>query len=114
MGSPAQKARLARRRGGGQCAGDLTKDRADARRDARHDRSCGNGYKPRHQSILNEVLASTIPPNSQRPNQISDPYHLLPFLTESPPLLVNVSPLVDTMTLGEVLSTRNIVTWLLC
>ena len=71
---------LASRCGGGHRAGDLAEDRADARRDSRHDPACGNCDKTRHQSILNEVLSPTIVPKSQLPNQVSNPFHVQPFL----------------------------------
>jgi len=35
-----------------------------------------NCHETRHQSILNEVLASSVLPNSQLPNQIGNPCHL--------------------------------------
>ena len=65
---------------GGGCsrhrAGDLAEDRADAGRNTRHDRARGNGDEAGHESVFNEVLASSVLPNSQLPNQIGDPCHV--------------------------------------
>src|SRR5580658_8005567 len=80
---------------GGRCsghgAGDLAEDRADAGSNTRHDSARGNRHETGHQSILNEVLASSVLPNSQLPNQISNPCHLFsPLLRRlSPSLLVS-------------------------
>src|SRR5580692_5622966 len=60
----------------GHGAGDLAEDRADAGRNTRHDSARGNRHETGHQSVLNEVLASSVLPNSQLPNQICDPCHL--------------------------------------
>jgi hypothetical protein len=49
---------------------DLREDRADARSNTRHDRTGSHGHKTRHQSVLDEVLAARVLPNSQLPNQI--------------------------------------------
>ena len=67
---------LAGRCGSGHGAGDLAEDRADAGSNTRHDSARGNCHETCHQSILNEVLASSVLPNSQLPNQIGDPCHL--------------------------------------
>jgi hypothetical protein len=77
---PTKEGSLARGRCGGHSAGDLAEDRADAGRNAWHDSACGNRDKTSHQSIFNEVLASGVFPNSQLPNQISDPCHFLCLL----------------------------------
>ena len=53
--------RLAALRSGAiQNCRDLREDRADTRRDARHDRAGCHGHKTRHQSVLDEVLAACI------------------------------------------------------
>ena len=54
--------------GGGHNRRDLREDRADARRDTRHNRAGGHGHKTRHQSVLDEVLTARILPNLQLQN----------------------------------------------
>ena len=53
---------------GGHDRRDLREDRADARRDARHNRAGGHGHKARHQSVLDEVLTARIFPGLQLQN----------------------------------------------
>jgi hypothetical protein len=68
---------LASRCSSGHRASDLAEDGADAGGNTRHDCARGNRDETCHQSVFNEVLASGILPNSQLPNQIGDPCHLL-------------------------------------
>lgn len=66
-------ARLTLACGSGHYAGNLAEDRADAGRNARHDRARCERHEPRHESILDEILTASIPPDHEFPNQISDP-----------------------------------------
>src|SRR6202142_1383580 len=74
--SPTRQKKLAGGRCSGHGAGDLAEDRADAGSNTRHDSARGNRHETGHQRVLNEVLASSVLPNSQLPNQIGDPCHL--------------------------------------
>src|SRR5271170_4142879 len=49
---------------------NLRKDRADAGRNARHNRAGGDGHETRHQSIFDEVLTARVLPNLQLQNEI--------------------------------------------
>jgi len=44
---------------------DLREDLADAGGHARHNRAGRDGHKPRHQSVLNQVLSSASAPKFQ-------------------------------------------------
>src|SRR5262245_61122275 len=56
--------------GSGHDRRDLREDRADGGRNARHNRTGGNGHETSHQSIFDEVLTFAILPNLQLQKQI--------------------------------------------
>jgi hypothetical protein len=44
---------------------DLTENNVDAAGDSRHNGARRNGDKPRHQSVLDEILSATVSPYSK-------------------------------------------------
>src|ERR1700736_2607569 len=99
---------LAGRCGSGHGAGDLAEDRADAGSNTRHDSARGNCHETCHQSILNEVLASSVLPNLQLPNQIGDPCHLFssPLRRISSPAMSKLSSIPGMVKSVEALRTN--------
>jgi hypothetical protein len=66
---------LALRSSRGHNTRNLAEDGADAAGNTRHNGARGNRDKTGHQCVLNEVLASSVLPDSQLPYQIRDSCH---------------------------------------
>jgi len=83
---------LALRRRRSHDARDLTENSADAAGNVGHNCARGHRDEAGHQSILNEVLASGILPDSQLPYQIGDSFHIPRLHLEPLSLELNYHP----------------------
>ena len=90
--------RLGRSGGGGHRRGDLREDRADRGRNARHDCTCGDGHKARHQRVFDKVLALGVLQDLNFQDKIFDAIHSVSSPTQ--PVCIFVSAAISNVSSG--------------